>query len=127
MSYGINTTNLANVLLNALSGSSFVAPAVWAQLHVGDPSAAATANRSANTTRQQLTFAAAASGSMALASTPAPWNMTATETIAAISLWSAATSGVPYWTIPLTSSQAVNSGDTFTLLTCVLGLAPLAV
>jgi hypothetical protein len=133
LAYGLNTTNLVNPLLNTLGASSFVAPAVWVQLHTGDPGAAQTANLSANTTRNQVTFAAATGGSIALASTPTPWNITATETLVAISLWSASTSGVPYGTILLTTNgttpapQSVVSGDTFTLLTLTLSLGPLSV
>lgn len=127
MTYGINTTNLANVLLNSIRGTSFAAPATWAQLHTGDPGAAGTANLSANTTRIQLTFAAASGGSIALASVPTPWNMTATETITGISIWSAVTGGSVYWDVSLTSSQAVANGDTLTLNTCTLGIGPLSV
>jgi hypothetical protein len=133
MAYGFSTANLVNLWLNTLGGSSFVAPGVFVQLHTGDPGAAQTANLSVNTTRNQATFAAAASGAISLATSPAPWNMTATETIAAISLWSAATSGVPYGTVLLTtngttpSPQSVVSGDTFTLLTLTLSLGPLSV
>lgn len=133
MAYGFNTANLVNLWLNTLAGNSFIAPGVFAQLHTGDPGAAQTANLSSNTTRNQITFAPAASGSIALATSPAPWNMTTTETIAAISLWSAATSGVPYGTILLTtngttpSPQSVTPGDTFTLLTLTLSFGPLSV
>ena len=127
MAYGFNTTNIANALLNGIRGTAFSVPALWAQLHTGDPGAAQTANLSVNTTRQQLTFAAASAGGIALASTPTSWNMTTSETIVAISIWTAATSGSPLWTVQLTSSQAVNNGDTFTLNTCTLSVTPLSV
>jgi hypothetical protein len=127
MTYGLNTGNFANPLLNTVKGTSFVLAGTWIQLHTGDPSAAGTANLSVNTTRNQATFAAAATGTIALSTAPAVWNMTATETIAAISIWSASTGGTVYWTAPLTSSQAVNNGDTLTLNTCSLSIAPLAV
>lgn len=129
MSYGMNATNLYNAWLNTLGGASFVAPGVWVQLHTGDPGVAQTANLSSNTTRNQIALAPASAGTVNLASSPAPWNMSATETIAAISLWSAASSGLPYGTVQLTSGgspapQAVTPGDTFTLLTLVLSLGP---
>ena len=126
MSYGIHTVNLANNLLNTLGGASFVAAGTWAQLHVGDPGAAQTANLSAVTTRQQLSFAPASAGSVALLSVPTAWNMTATETIAAISVWTASTGGLPLFTVPLTASQAVNNGDTLTLNTLSLSIGPLS-
>ena len=84
MAYGIATTGLANALLNTIKGTSFAAPATWIQLHTGDPGAAGTANLSAVTTRQQATFATASGGAIALASTPTPFNMTATETIGGV-------------------------------------------
>lgn len=127
MSYGINTTYLANTLMNAVAGSAFAAPATWAQLHVGDPGAAQTANLSAVTTRQQLSFAAASAGAIALSVVPTSWNMTTSETIVAISIWTAATAGQPLWTVALTSSQAVTNGDTLTLNTCSLSVGPLSV
>lgn len=127
MSYGIHTANLANSLMNTLGGASFVASGTWAQLHTGDPGAAQTANLSAVTTRQQLVFGAASGGSVSLFSVPTAWNMTTTETIVAISVWTAATSGLPLFTVPLTSSQAVNNGDTLTLNTCSLSVGPLSV
>jgi hypothetical protein len=127
MAYGINTTGFANALLNTVRGTSFAAPSIWIQLHVGDPGAAQTANLSLVTTRQQATFSAASNGALALASSPAPWLMTGTETLAAISVWSLASGGVPYWTAPLEATQAVNNGDTFTLITCGLSVGPLSV
>lgn len=127
MSYGINATNLANALMNAVGGASFVAAGTWAQLHVGDPGAAQTANLSAVTTRQQLVFGSASAGSIALSVTPTSWNMTTTETIVAISIWTASTGGLPLWTVALTSSQAVNNGDALTLNACSLSVGPLSV
>lgn len=126
MSYGINTTNLANALMNAVGGASFAAAGTWAQLHTGDPGAAQTANLSAVTTRQQLTFGPASAGAVALSVVPTAWNMTATETIVAISIWTTSTGGQPLWTVALTSSQAVNNGDTLTLNTCSLSVGPLS-
>jgi hypothetical protein len=127
MTYGINTTNFAAPLLNTVHGTSFVLPGTWIQLHTGDPGAAGTANLSLVTTRQQAIFATTATGTIALSASPTPWNMTGTETIVAISVWSTATGGVPYWTAPLTSSQPVVNGDTVTLNTCSLSIGPLAV
>lgn len=127
MTYGIHTVNFAAGLLNTVKGNSFVLAGTYIQLHTGDPSATGTNNLSAVTLRQQAVFASASSGTIALNAAPTPWNMTATETIAAISVWSALTGGVLYWTAPLTSSQAVANGDTLTLNTCSLSIGPLAV
>ncbi len=127
MAYGLNTVNMSNALLNTVRGTSFVLIGTWVQLHTGDPGAAQTANLSLVTTRQQATFAVASGGAIALASAPASWLMTGVETIVAVSIWSLVTGGLPYWTVPLTSSQLVGIGDTFTLQSCGLSLGPLSV
>jgi hypothetical protein len=123
---GLATTAFANALLNTVNNTSFAIAQTWVQLHVGDPGASGTANLSAVTTRQQATFSAASGGALALASTPTAWNMTATETIQAISVWSAATSGTFYWSASLAVNKSVANGDTLTLNTCGLSFAPLA-
>jgi hypothetical protein len=127
ISYGVNTTNLANQLLNTVQGTSFVVPATWIQLHTGDPGAAGTANLSAVTTRQQATFAIASGGAIALSAAPLPFLMTTTETIVAISVWTASTGGLPLWDVALSAPQSVANGDTVTLNTCGLSIGPLSV
>jgi hypothetical protein len=127
MSYGISGPNFANALLNTIPGTNFVVPATWIQLHTGDPGAPGTANLSVVTTRQQAAFAAASGGAIALSAAPQPWLMTATETITAISIWTAATGGLVLWDCLLAASQAVSNGDTLTLNTCGLSLGPLSV
>lgn len=127
MSYGIHTVNFANQLLNTVQGTSFVVPATWIQIHIGDPGAAGTANLSAVTTRQQAHFAIASGGAIALTAAPLPWNMTSTETIVAISVWTASTGGLPLWDVALSAPQAVVNGDTVTLNTCSLSIGPLSV
>lgn len=126
MADGLSVVNLANAWLNTVTGTSFSISAVWAQLHIGSPGASGTANLSAVTTRQQLTFAAASGGALALSTTPSAWDMTTTETITDISLWSLSSSGVFYWSAPLTVAKTVANGDTLTLNTCGLSLSPLA-
>lgn len=127
MAYGLVTTTFANPILNAVGGQAFVANAIWIQIHKGDPGAAGTANLSVVTTRQNALLAAASAGAIGLASSPSPFLMTASETIVALSIWSAATGGLCYWTVALSSPQAVNSGDTLTIDTLGLSIGPLAV
>jgi hypothetical protein len=126
MTVGLSTTGLANPLLNTINNTSFAISATWVQLHVGDPGASGTANLSAVTTREQATFATAALGALALASTPTAWNMTTTETITDISIWTASTSGTFLWSAALAVNKTVANGDTLTLNTCGLSFAPLA-
>lgn len=129
MAVGLSTTSFANAALNAVrGGTAFSNTNLWIQLHTnaGDPGSAGTSNVSAVTTRQQATFNAASGGAIALTSSPTAWNMTSTETIAYISVWSASSAGTFLWSAALSVSKSVANGDTLTLTTCGLSLAPLA-
>lgn len=126
MTVGLSTVNLANAMLNGIRGTSFSNSATYIALHTGDPGSSGTSNQSAVTTRQQATFAAASTGAIALSATPTAWSMTSSETIAYISVWSASTGGNFLWSAQLSVSKTVANGDTLTLNTCGLSLAPLA-
>jgi hypothetical protein len=127
---GLATVAVANAWLNTLRNSTSGLPfaAVYAELHTGIPGSAGTSNTSVgSTTRLAVTFSAASGGSIALSGTVGPWtNGGTSETLTDIALWSAATSGTFYISLPLTVSKAWASGDTFTLNTCGLSLTPLA-
>lgn len=125
MTVGLHTVNTANAILNGLRGTPFSISATWIELHTGDPGAAGTSNPSAVTTRQQATFSAAASGAIALSASPTAWSMTTTETITNIAVWTLATSGNFMWSATLSVAKTVANGDTLTLNTCGLSLAPL--
>lgn len=126
MAVGLSTTNLANAMLDGIRGTSFSISGTYIALHTGDPGASGTSNASAVTTRQSATFAAASGGAIALSATPTAWNMTTSETISYISVWTASTSGSFLWSAQLSVSKTVANGDTLTLNTCGLSLAPLA-
>lgn len=130
MTVGLATTTLANKILDHLrGGTAWTQPTgLWVKLHTnaGDPGAAGTANSSAVTTRSQATFAAAASGAIALTGTNPSWSMTATETISYISVWDASTGGNFLWSAQLSVAKSVQSGDTLTLTSCGLSLGALA-
>lgn len=116
----------AHGILNLFRGTNYAAPAgVFVKLHTGDPGSAGTANASAVTTRNQVTFAAPLNGSMALSSL-AGYSMTATETITHISLWDAASGGNFLESATLTASKNVTNGDTLTLTTLTLTYTPIA-
>lgn len=126
MAVGLHAVNLANKWLNMLSGTAFTAPTnTYAQLHTADPGAAGTTAVSAVTTRQLLTWSAAASGSKAIASASA-FSMTATETITHISVWDATSAGNFMFSVALTTSKAVTSGDTLNLSALSIALTPIA-
>lgn len=126
MSDGLSVVNLANAFLNTINDTSFAIADTWVQLHTASPGGSGTTAVSAVTTRQQATFNAASGGSIALATPPTAWNMTTTETITDISIWSASSSGTFYWSAELSVAKTVANGDTLTLNTCGLSLSPLA-
>jgi hypothetical protein len=123
-------TNLANKWLDMLGGTAFTAPTTTAaKLHtnVGDPGAAGTSNASSVTTRNALSWSAAAGGSKAI-SASSSWTSWAgsSETLAYISVWDSTTAGNFLFSASLTTPKAVTSGDTFTLSSLTFALTPLA-
>ena len=119
----------ANALLNTLRGVTYTGMTVWAQLHTGAPGAAGTANASANTTRQQVSFAAptTASGIQQIVSALLTWAnwSTGTETITHVSLWDAQTNGNFQRSLQGTVSKQMTNGDTLNS-TITLTLGPIA-
>lgn len=128
MTVGLSTVNVANAMLNGLRNTSFAVSSTYVQIHTADPGASGTTAISVgSTTRPAIAFAAASAGAIALTGTQPDWtNGGATETITHISLWSLATGGNFLWSAQLGTSKAWGNGDTLTLTTCGLSLAPLA-
>ena len=128
MTVGLSAANTANKLLETIgrTGTTFTAGVLYVKLHTGDPGSAGTANASAVTTRYAVTFSAASAGSMALSSMGGTWSMTGTETISHISLYDAATAGNFLWSVALTASKSVVSGDTLSLTSLTLAFSPIA-
>lgn len=129
MTVGLAASTYANKILDMLSGTAFTAPAgAYLKLHVGDPGAAGTANAAAgSTTRVAITYAAASGGSKAMNGTNPTWtNGGTTETISHISSWDASSSGNFLWSAALSASQSWASGNTFTLTSLTVALAPVA-
>ena len=97
----------ANAIVDALDGS-------WVQLHVGEPGAAGTANQAAETTRQQLSQAAA-SGGIAASDADLVWtSITGSEDATHYSQWSASTAGT-YEMSGVITADAYTAGNTFTI------------
>jgi hypothetical protein len=102
----------ANSRLNVLRGTSYSGYAnVYAQLATGDPGAAGTANASALTTRNALTWNAPAGGSMTMNALP-DFTANATETIAYVTLWTASSGGTFIESWQTSASIPVISGST---------------
>ena len=128
MTVGLSAVNTADKLLNTIgrTGTTFTAGSLYVKLHTGDPGATAATAASAVTTRYAVTFSASSAGSMALTSMGGTWSMTATETISHISLWDASTAGNFLWSVALTASKSVVSGDTLSLTSLTLAFSPIA-
>lgn len=126
MAYGISPY-LANKLLDhALRNTTYTPPTtIYAKIHTGDPGAAGTGNASAQTTRVATTFAAAASGSIAISNTP-EFTLNASETITGVSFWDAATSGNFLYSAQASVSKGGVSGDIIRISTNTIGFTPLA-
>ena len=126
MAWGISTY-LANKLLDhAFRNTSYTPPAtIYAKMHTGDPGSAGTANASAQTTRVATTFAAAASGSIAISNTP-EFTLNASETITGVSFWDASTSGNFLYSAQASVSKGGVSGDIIRISTNTIGFTPLA-
>ena len=132
MTVGLSTTNTANAWLNTLRGTSAATftgvTTMFAQLHTGDPGASGTANVSSTTTRQAVNYGPASAGSQSITGTTqwTSWAGTNGEVVTHISLWGASSAGTFYYSVALTASKTVNTGDTLTLSTLTVSLSPLA-
>jgi len=122
------TTGLASAIVNTWLDSIFATATCYVKLHTADPGAAgATAAAAGDTTRKQATMAAASGGSKAMTGTAGPWtNGGTSETLADISLWTAASSGTFNGSAALTTSQAWVSTNTFTLSSLSVAITPIA-
>lgn len=121
------TLHLINAWLNhTFRAATYTAPTgVYAKAHVGDPGATGTANPSAQTTRYQVTFAAAAGGAIAMNNNP-EIILTATETITHVSFWDAPTGGNCLWTAAALTPKSGALGDAVRLASLNLAITGLA-
>lgn len=123
------TPAFASLLLSALAGGRPRVPIVCAQLHDGAPGPAGLSNPSAITARQELTVTAPDTGAVGLTGVPPSWEVTAAETVAAVSLWSGFDgdpNAVCMFTLLAQPPVTVADGDTLVLGSCALGWAPAA-
>jgi hypothetical protein len=131
MTAGLVTVAFVNKILDhMMRAQASTAPAGnFVKLHTADPGAAATTAPSSVTTRPALTFGAASAGAIAATATFPSWTAwagTSPETETHISVWDAATVGTFLYSITLTASKVVQTGDTLTLNSLSVSLAPLA-
>lgn len=116
--YSFSTT-LTNALLNVLNGTTIATNAfttsgnVFVQLHTAAPGTAGTTSVSVgSTTRVSVAFGTAASGVTTMTTSNPQWtNGGTSETITAISIWTASSAGTFLCSGALTTSQAWASGN----------------
>jgi hypothetical protein len=126
---GLHAANLANGWLNLLRNVAYTEKAnVYVGLHTGDPGSAGTSNASSVTTRPEVTFAAASAGSMSSNNTPSwsNWAGSNGEVVTHVSVWDASTDGNFLFSVALTASKTINTGDTLNLTTLTVALTPIA-
>jgi hypothetical protein len=118
----------ANALLETYRNTAASAiAAVYVQLHTADPGAAGTTSISVgSTTRNLITWSAAAGGSMALSALGTWTNGGTSETISHVSLWTAASGGTFLQSFALTAGQAWVSTNTLTINTFTVFFTPIA-
>lgn len=107
-----------NQMLDAYVGrTTYTANAAfYAKLHTGSPGSAGTTNAATETTRQAVTFgAAAASGAISNTAAVTWTSVSTTETITHISFWTASSGGTFLGSDDLPSSKALTAGDTLTI------------
>ena len=127
MTVGISVY-LANKLLDhTFRGVVFTPPAsIWGKMHLADPGGAGANNPSAQVTRVQTTFAAAASGVISLNNTP-EFTLNATEnTVGWMSFWDLSTGGNFLFSGAATVVKGGVSGDIIRLATDTISFTPIA-
>ena len=125
MTVGIASAQ-ADAILNLYRATNITAPAtIYVKLHTGDPGSAGTANASAVTTRNAVTFNAPSSQAITL-NTLGTYAMTATETITHVSLWDASTAGNFLRSVALTAGVSVVNGSTLQITVLTVSVTPIA-
>lgn len=122
------TVGFVASIVNGWLDGTFATATCYVKLHVGDPGSAATSNVAAgDTSRKQATMAAASGGSKAMTSMAGSWtNVSTTETLSHISLWTASTAGTFNASSALSASQAWVNTNTFSLTTLTIAITPIA-
>lgn len=107
-------TATINSILDALgNATSYSVATFYVKLHLADPGAAGTTSPAANTSRQQASFAAAASGSMTTDADLLWSNVPNAETYSHVSFWTASSGGTYIGSQALAASKLVAVGDNF--------------
>jgi hypothetical protein len=106
---------LANQWLDALGNNdTFAVASVYVKLHVGDPGANGTSNAATETTRQEASFAAASSGSLASDAAITWTNIAGSQDATHFTAWDNVSAGNFLFSGTITAN-AYSAGDTFTI------------
>jgi hypothetical protein len=89
--------------------------ALWVKLHLGDPGAAGTSNAAAETTRKQMTAAAAATGQISNSGALLWSAVAATENVTWVSFWTASSGGTYLGSVALNATAGLTAGNNFQL------------
>lgn len=122
------TTGVTAAVANGWLDGTFATASCFVKLHTADPGAAGTTGAAAgDATRKNPTMAAASGGSKAMTGTAGPWtNVTTTETLSHISLWTAVSAGTFNGSGALSATQAWVNTNTFTLTSLSIAITPIA-
>lgn len=127
---GLSAVLISSWLNLLRTGTAAVNPvATYVQLHTGSPGPSGTSAVSAGSmAREQAAFAASSGGgALSLASAVGGWTNTGPEeSVTDVSVWTAATGGAFLFSTVLPTPMTWAAGDTMTLTSIVLALAPLA-
>lgn len=118
---------LANKFLDAVgNATAYSAANVYVKLHTGDPGANGTANAATETTRKEVTFAAASGGAITSDAAVTWTNIAGSEDATYFTAWDNASAGNFLFSGTITGN-AYTAGDTYTIpsgsLTASLTLA----
>jgi hypothetical protein len=106
---------LANKFLDAVgNAAAYSASNVYVKLHIGDPGAAGTANPATETTRKEVTFAAASIGSIASDADVIWTNIAGSQDATYFTAWDNLTTGNFLFSGTVTGN-AYTAGDTYTI------------
>lgn len=114
--------NLSTYGANAFLDGTALPATLYAKLHIGNPSAAGTANAAGETTRKSFTRGSAAAGATSNAGALTWTAVSTSEDYSHITLWDNLTVG-NCWMVGTLTANAVVAGDTFEIAVGDLDLA----
>ena len=104
--------------------STITADALYVQLHTGDPGSAGTSNPSSVTTRESVSWNSPSGGSIGASNQPewTSWDGTNGEVVTDLSFWSASSGGTFQFSMQLSSSVTMDTGDSLTLTSITVSI-----